>query len=268
MTVRDTRIASIDKLVVPSGTKRLDLRSNELLDLGSPTKHWPKRLEEIDLANNRLVILRGLGSHEYLHTLDLSFNSLSSLQGLDQLPRLENLNVSHNNLSRVDELGGPRSGCRRSLSRLNASHNSLTQLPRLADCVALRELDLSKNMVAGLGDVPDKLPRSLRVLQLDCNTVGELGELRGLAWLTSLTVATLADNPLVGVAEAHGIHVRAFVAFLLPRLRSLDGRDVAAAEVRVAHTLFRRPPGLSSSGRGGGGQGPGGEVDYGELSDD
>ena len=106
-TVSGNHIASIDKLVVPSGTRRLDLRSNDLLDLGSPTKHhWPKRLEEIDLANNRLVVLRGLGSHEYLHTLDLSFNSLSSLHGLDSLPRLENLNMSHNNLSRIDELGG------------------------------------------------------------------------------------------------------------------------------------------------------------------
>ena len=162
LTVASSRLTTLDKLVVPSGTRRLDLRENALLSLDSDSGRppWPGQLEEVDLSGNRLVVLRGLGSHAHLHTLNLSNNSLLRLDGhvLSQLPRLASLNISQNSLSSIDEVVA----CRHTLRQLTASHNSLTQLPAIAHCSALQELDLGKNMIAALGDIPDRLPRSLR----------------------------------------------------------------------------------------------------------
>ena len=270
LTVASSRLTTLDKLVVPSGTRRLDLRDNALLSLDSDSGRppWPGQLEEVDLSGNRLVVLRGLGSHAHLHTLNLSNNSLLRLDGhvLSQLPRLASLNISHNSLSSIDEVVA----CRHTLRQLTASHNSLTQLPAIAHCSALQELDLGKNMIAALGDIPDRLPRSLRFLRLDCNTIGELGELRGLAWITNLAVLGLADNPFVATAAARGINPRPLVAFLLPRLQQLDRRGLAAEEVSTAGLLFRRPRVASGSspGSGGGGGGDGGGGGGGVLEDE
>ena len=217
--------------------RALNLSGNALLRL-SGLEHLPA-LESLNVSGNRLVRL-DVAQNVNLTHLDASHNSLMAIAGLGGCIRLAHLSLANNCISNVEGLDAQRS-----LETLDLSHNACEALGDISLCARLTHVNLSHNAVATLYGASARLPSALRVLNLECNELVDVAEIKHLAPCANLVSLTLRGNPLFAFAASCGFEPRAVVAFALPRLAALDGEGTStatwAATARVS--LFRNDAG-------------------------
>ena len=201
--------------------RALNLSGNALLKL-SGLEHLPA-LESLNVSGNRLVRL-DVAQNVNLTHLDASRNSLMAIAGLGGCIRLAHLSLANNCISKVEGLDAQRS-----LETLDLSHNACEALGDISLCARLTHVNLSHNAVATLYGASALLPSALRVLNLECNELVDVAEMKHLAPCANLVSLTLRGNPLFAFAASCGFEPRAVVAFALPRLAALDGEGTSTA---------------------------------------
>ena len=217
--------------------RALNLSGNALLKL-SGLEHLPA-LESLNVSGNRLVRL-DVAQNVNLTHLDASRNSLMAIAGLGGCIRLAHLSLANNCVSNVEGLDAQRS-----LETLDLSHNACEALGDISLCARLTHVNLSHNAVATLYGASALLPSALRVLNLECNELVDVAEMKHLAPCANLVSLTLRGNPLFAFAASCGFEPRAVVAFALPRLAALDGEGTSTATwaATARASLFRNDAG-------------------------
>ena len=217
--------------------RALNLSGNALLKL-SGLEHLPA-LESLNVSGNRLVRL-DVAQNVNLTHLDASRNSLMAIAGLGGCIRLAHLSLANNCISNVEGLDAQRS-----LETLDLSHNACEALGDISLCARLTHVNLSHNAVATLYGASALLPSALRVLNLECNELVDVAEMKHLAPCANLVSLTLRGNPLFAFAASCGFEPRAVVAFALPRLAALDGEGTSTATwaATARASLFRNDAG-------------------------
>ncbi len=167
-------------------------------------------LRVLNLSNNGLSQLEGLGGMQQLQVLQLQSNTLHSLDGLASLSHLQTLNVSSN------PLGAATGGCGLRCGDLPPSVRTL----QVASCGLA-----GPGCVAGLLELP-----ALEVLDLSANE-----PLKGLPLLEALCrLATLRVLYVMGSGLAATPNLRRILISGLPRLSFLDTSPVDECERRGA----------------------------------
>ena len=217
--------------------RALNLCNNALLRLCG-LENMPA-LESLNVSGNRLVRL-DVAQNVNLTHLDASNNSLMAIAGLGGCIRLAHLSLANNCISNVEGLDAQRS-----LETLDLSHNACETLGDISLCARLTHVNLSHNAVATLYAASARLPSALRVLNLECNELVDVAEIRHLAPCANLVSLTLRGNPLFAFAASCGFEPRAVVAFALPRLAALDGEGTSTATwaATARGSLFRNDAG-------------------------
>ncbi|MGY8713185.1 MAG: leucine-rich repeat domain-containing protein [Verrucomicrobiia bacterium] len=193
-----------------------------LSELVERIKSGPWQLQELSLANNRLLGLSGISHLSQLRHLDVSGNSLIDLEGVSKLASLATLYAQGNQLGRVegyvdenknkkydlgesvaDESGNGKRETDplielQSLSNLVQilllSGNQLEGVANLSNFKGIRRLSLSDNRInslKGLGALPQ-----IEYLYLVENRISDLRPIQGL---TSLKELRLQRNQFVDV---------------------------------------------------------------------
>jgi protein phosphatase 1 regulatory subunit 7 len=172
-----------------------------------------RRLQRLDLYDNRLPCITGLENLENLCILDLSFNNISDLGPLQFLPseRLEELYLASNLIERLDVFQQNPSPFG-TLRILELGNNSITSIEGLPPLPNLQELYLGKNRLATLHTRSMQVFPSLRILALSNNS---LCSLEGLdLHFPNLEELYINNNNLTSIAD--------FPASLSPTLTILD----------------------------------------------
>merc|ERR1712118_148946 len=128
--------------------KKVNLAKNEIATCEAFTGH--EGIEELDLSNNALESLAGIGNMPNLKSLSLGKNKISSLEGMAGLPELKSLDLSGNLL---EDLAGPWAEAA-SLTSVNLSGNLLAAakpFDNLRSLPKLRSLSVSEE--CGTGEI-------------------------------------------------------------------------------------------------------------------
>lgn len=106
------RISSIPALHLERFTRleRICLRQNAISTITFPAS-FGSTLTELDLYDNLISHIKGLGDLTRLTTLDLSFNKIKQIKNVDHLKELKNLYFVQNRIQKIEGLEG--------LSKLN-----------------------------------------------------------------------------------------------------------------------------------------------------
>ena len=220
---------------LPQDSVALDLSSqNESVSLRLPDGFFSRfaELESLNLSNNRLsyierAVFEGL---EKLIDLDLSRNQLTRLPPMvfGELPKLEHLNLSWNQIENFDDTIFPYDeDVIYPLRTLDLSHNRLEALPdfvfnfvhlqtlKLNDNringevmeytffgpFQLKELNLSRNELAGLADKAFHDNKQLQSLWLYSNDIASVHS-NAFAGLSALQALSLSRNELAELPES------------------------------------------------------------------
>jgi internalin A len=141
----------------------------------------------LNLSNNNISKLEGLGDLDSLQVFDLSSNNISKLEGLSSLDSLQVLNLSNNNITKLEGFDSLDN-----LQELRLSGNQISKLEGLGSLSNLQGLNLSGNQISKL-DGLDSLG-NLQELYLSGNQISKLG--KGLEHLNALTALYLSNNYL------------------------------------------------------------------------
>ena len=179
-----------------------NFRLNSIREIKTPLVSY-QCLKVLNLDQNGLTSLEGLGALAKLQVLTASGNNLGSCGGLDSLSQLRVLDLSNNKIAGVAELSG------------------------LANLEILR---LAQNVVESLTSA-DRL-ESLTVLDISDNKLRALEDFCSLSALHRLRDLRMEGNPC-----CLAMHSRLHVVKILTQLSVLDSAAVAAAEKIEAQNL-------------------------------
>jgi hypothetical protein len=108
-----------------------------------------KRIEELDLSDNKIERLRNLQSLRYLRSLNLSSNLINSIEGVELLARLQSLDLSGNLIERIPSLA-KHLGALSSLNLQNNKLSTLRDIVHLKQLKNLSDLTISPNPIMDL----------------------------------------------------------------------------------------------------------------------
>ncbi|XP_030773863.1 leucine-rich repeat-containing protein 56 isoform X1 [Rhinopithecus roxellana] len=208
---------------------------------GSQRDSLGEQLVEEYLSPARLQALARVDDLRLVRALEMCVDTREGSLGNFgvHLPILDQLKLNGSHLGSLRDLGT-------SLGHLRVlwlARCGLTDLDGIASLPALKELYASYNNISDLS--PLCLLEQLEVLDLEGNSVEDLGQVRYLQLCPRLTTLTLEGNlvclqPAPGPTNKvpRGYNYRAEVRKLIPQLQVLD-------EVPAAHTGPPAPPRLS-----------------------
>ncbi|XP_054380036.1 leucine-rich repeat-containing protein 56 isoform X6 [Pongo abelii] len=208
---------------------------------GSQRDSLGEQLVEEYLSPARLQALARVDDLRLVRALEMCVDTLEGSLGNFgvHLPNLDQLKLNGSHLGSLRDLGT-------SLGHLRVlwlARCGLADLDGIASLPALKELYASYNNISDLS--PLCLLEQLEVLDLEGNSVEDLGQVRYLQLCPRLAMLTLEGNlvclqPAPGPTNKvpRGYNYRAEVRKLIPQLQVLD-------EVPAAHTGPPAPPRLS-----------------------
>lgn len=156
-------------------------------------------LTHLDVGNNSLFKIEGLGMLAQMEVLCLSNNQISSLAGIDGAAWLREVDLSSNCITSLGELKA--SG---KLEVLRLDHNQISDLGTMPRLGGLLELYLAHNSLERGRVVASKCP-SLEFLSLAGNEIKELSEMRHFGGLTGLIDLKISGNPVCQRREFEGM---------------------------------------------------------------
>ncbi|KFB50469.1 AGAP007060-PA-like protein [Anopheles sinensis] len=176
----------------------LSLENNQLRHIESGTFDTLSNLQELDLSHNRLTSIdRGIfWKLKYVDRLDLSDNNIKTLKpgSLDGMSFLRELYLPGNKLRTID--GGVFCG-NHELRTLSLQRNKLTYVtPEALNCLAITDLDLSKNHLQSLLISVSTLEK----LDLSNNRFRNLSD-DAFSNLTNLDALTMDNNYLEAIPK-------------------------------------------------------------------
>uniref|UniRef100_A0A8C0K1Y1 Leucine rich repeat containing 56 n=1 Tax=Canis lupus dingo TaxID=286419 RepID=A0A8C0K1Y1_CANLU len=201
-------------------------------DPGSRRDSHGERLVQEYLSPARLRALAQVDDLGLVNMLEMCVNTRENSLGNfgKHLPKLSQLKLNGSCLGSVRDLGTSL-GC---LQVLWLARCGLTDLDGVGSFLALKELYVSYNNISDLS--PLCLLEELEVLDLEGNSVDDLGQVRYLQLCPRLATLTLEGNlvclrpgPSPSSKVPRGYNYRAEVRKLIPQLQVLD-------EVPAAHT--------------------------------
>ncbi|XP_062507960.1 protein phosphatase 1 regulatory subunit 7-like isoform X2 [Corticium candelabrum] len=143
-------------------------------------------LTHLDLSNNFLEAVEGLGSLIHLEELRLSNNKLIILPPLKHCTKLEDLDLSENPLSVMPQLNFLQS-----LKRLRVERTGITSLKPFGHLKKLQELHTAHNSISKFEEISAQFP-SLEILDVRHNQLESwdcICELNSLRHLVELNIA-------------------------------------------------------------------------------
>lgn len=198
-------------------------------------------LQQLSVANNRLVRMMGVSQLRELRVLNLPNNSIGYIEGLRDLPHLTWLNLSGNNIKVIEQLNNCVS-----LQHLDLSDNNISSIGDLTKLVALKTLLLHGNSITTLRAVPAHLPAHLTILSLAENEIRDLNEVSYLAPLHELEQLSIMCNPCVmAMPSLPGFDYRPYIMSWCLNLKVLDGYVVTQKEGLKAEWLYSQGKGRS-----------------------
>lgn len=99
----------------------------------------------LELSNNKISDVSGLGLLENLKKLNLDNNEIKDVKGLGSLKSLETLRLSNNQINNIDELGQLNN-----LIRLNVDNNAISDVKSLGKLRNLMTVDISQNQISDI----------------------------------------------------------------------------------------------------------------------
>ncbi|CAN9497619.1 unnamed protein product [Ophioblennius macclurei] len=198
-------------------------------------------LQQLSVANNRLVRMMGVCRLTELRVLNLPNNSIGYIEGLRDLPSLKWLNLSGNNIKVIEQLNNCVS-----LQHLDLSDNNITTIGDLMKLSSLKTLLLHGNSITTLRTVPAHLPAHLSILSLAENEIRDLNEVSYLAPLHELEQLSIMSNPCVmATPSLPGFDYRPYIMSWCLSLKVLDGYVVSQKEGLKAEWLYSQGKGRS-----------------------
>lgn len=198
-------------------------------------------LQQLSVANNRLVRMMGVCRLTELKVLNLPNNSIGYIEGLRDLPHLKWLNLSGNNIKVIEQLNNCVS-----LQHLDLSDNNISTIGDLTKLVALKTLLLHGNSITTLRTVPAHLPAHVSILSLAENEIRDLNEVSYLAPLHELEQLSIMSNPCVmATPSLPSFDYRPYVMSWSLSLKVLDGYVVTQKEGLKAEWLYSQGKGRS-----------------------
>uniref|UniRef100_A0A146WZ22 Centrosomal protein of 97 kDa n=2 Tax=Fundulus heteroclitus TaxID=8078 RepID=A0A146WZ22_FUNHE len=198
-------------------------------------------LQQLSVANNRLVRMMGVSQLRELRVLNLPNNSIGYIEGLRDLPHLTWLNLSGNNVKVIEQLNNCVS-----LQHLDLSDNNISTIGDLTKLVELKTLLLHGNSITTLRAVPAHLPARLSILSLAENEIRDLNEVSYLAPLHDLEQLSIMCNPCVmATPSLPGFDYRPYIMSWCLSLKVLDGYVVTQKEGLKAEWLYSQGKGRS-----------------------
>uniref|UniRef100_A0A672GUX4 Centrosomal protein of 97 kDa n=1 Tax=Salarias fasciatus TaxID=181472 RepID=A0A672GUX4_SALFA len=198
-------------------------------------------LQQLSVANNRLVRMMGVCRLTELRVLNLPNNSIGYIEGLRDLPNLKWLNLSGNNIKVIEQLNN--CVC---LQHLDLSDNNISTIGDLTKVISLKTLLLHGNSITTLRTVPAHLPAHLSILSLAENEIRDLNEVSHLAPLHELQQLSIMSNPCVmATPSLPGFDYRPYIMSWCLSLKVLDGYVVSQKEGLKAEWLYSQGKGRS-----------------------
>ncbi|CAG5865737.1 unnamed protein product [Menidia menidia] len=198
-------------------------------------------LQQLSVANNRLVRMMGVSRLMELRVLNLPNNSIGYIEGLRDLPNLKWLNLSGNNIKVIEQLNNCVS-----LQHLDLSDNNISTIGDLTKLAALKTLLLHGNSITTLRMIPAHLPAHLSILSLAENEIRDLNEVSYLACLHELEQLSIMSNPCVmATPSLPGFDYRPYIMSWCLSLKVLDGYVVTQKEGLKAEWLYSQGKGRS-----------------------
>ncbi|MED6233812.1 hypothetical protein ATANTOWER_016991 [Ataeniobius toweri] len=198
-------------------------------------------LQQLSVANNRLVRMMGVSQLRELRVLNLPNNSIGYIEGLRDVPHLTWLNLSGNNIKVIEQLNNCVS-----LQHLDLSDNNISTIGDLTKLMALKTLLLHGNSITTLRAVPAHLPAHLSILSLAENEIRDLNEMSYLAPLHELEQLSIMCNPCVmATPSLPGFDYRPYIMSWCLNLKVLDGYVVTQKEGLKAEWLYSQGKGRS-----------------------
>ncbi|XP_054887629.1 centrosomal protein of 97 kDa isoform X2 [Poeciliopsis prolifica] len=198
-------------------------------------------LQQLSVANNRLVRMMGVSQLRELRVLNLPNNSIGYIEGLRDLSHLTWLNLSGNNIKVIEQLNSCVS-----LQHLDLSDNNISAIGDLTKLESLKTLLLHGNSITTLRTVPAHLPAHLSILSLAENEIRDLNEVSYLAPLHELEQLSIMCNPCVMVTPSlPGFDYRPYIMSWCLNLKVLDGYIVSQKEGLKAEWLYSQGKGRS-----------------------
>lgn len=134
-----------------------------------------KKLVHLDLSNNRIEDIEGLGQLKDLQILDLNSNRIDLIKGLDGLAGLQHLNISNNRyIRKIRELQHLKA-----LQTLNLSDNYIEEIQGVDGLQALQSMDIRLNSIRDIVPLLPFLNRLVNPLRIvvKYNETAEHGEI-------------------------------------------------------------------------------------------
>jgi GTPase SAR1 family protein len=159
--------------------KALNLRNNWINNLsGIGTL---QSLTELVLSHNRIPDITPILLLPKLKKLDLSNNWLTYLPKMTALSNLEELDVQYNNISKIKPYLGVSK-----LKKLLLAQNQISSLSNLGNLPVLEELNAQSNEISDISHL-SKFSK-LRILKLDLNKIYRIPSLKRLTILENLDI--------------------------------------------------------------------------------
>ncbi len=211
-----------------------------LSELVERIKRGPWQLQELSLANNRLLGLSGISNLSDLRHLDVSGNSLIDLEGIGEIDSLVTLYAQGNQLGRVEGYVDENKNKRYDLGESIADESGngkretdpLTELQSLSNLVNLYLYDNLLKSVNSLDDLP-----RLQTLLLSGNQLEGVNDLNQFKEIRRLSLSDNRINSLKGLGALPKIEHLYLVENRICDLRPIQGLT-SIKELRLQRNQF------------------------------
>ena len=185
-------ITSLEGLQTFTNLDRLDLRGNEIEDLGPLAQ---LNLQTLKITSNNVISLGALENSTRMQYLDAEWNQIDDISSLAGMEQIEWLLLGNNQISSIDSLSGAHE-----LLELILSQNKIENIGAVGQLEKLEKLYLESNQIVDITSLAGLT--NLSELHLRNNQIADITPLAGL---TNLTRLSLYKNQIVDITSLAGL---------------------------------------------------------------
>ncbi|CAK56731.1 unnamed protein product (macronuclear) [Paramecium tetraurelia] len=187
---------------------------------------WKQNIQSVMITHQKLSSMKGLEGLVQLRHLNLGHNKITQITSLQDSVLLEELNLEKNQIIQIQELDNMQY-----LKKLELGGNKISIIDGISNLINLMQLSLEDNAILNLKEFPDL--KSLMEIYLGNNNITNQKEINNIKHLQKLIILDLSGNPF-----ARDTNYRAYVLYIIPKLKVLDGISIEAQEQQMAKNLY------------------------------